>query len=268
LPQCKKGSPACASSEVHVRHSVNGRFVTEPIARRARAVGPASEDFSGRTLRPHWLRPPWGRPFADPAHLECVGMRRVRPTSACASALGPATALSGTTSRTRHRRSDRVHALHRKTRLDSEAAKWGHDRSDASLEVLVPSALACHAARVPGAATRTGDPASTVDRLHTPPPSPLMPCRHRSPTRGGVRSVLAVFRVAGVGPIDSARIDAARFDRDAPVLSRRVAASGASPAAGHAPAPFCGRRSATREAVHVAWSVPFRRREASWFSVP
>jgi hypothetical protein len=144
----------------------------------------------------------------------------------------------------------------------------GHDRSDASLEVLVPSALACHAARVPGAATRTGDPASTVDRLHTPPPSPLMPCRHRSPTRGGVRSVLAVFRVVGVGPIDSARIDAARFDRDAPVLSRRVAASGASPAAGHAPAPFCGRRSATREAVHVAWSVPFRRREASWFSVP
>jgi hypothetical protein len=92
----------------------------------------------------------------------------------------------------------------------------GHDRSDASLEVLVPSALACHAARVPGAATRTGDPASTVDRLHTPPPSPLMPCRHRSPTRGGVRSVLAVFRVVGVGPIDSARIDAARFDRDAP----------------------------------------------------
>jgi hypothetical protein len=155
------------------------------------------------------------------------GVRRVRPTSACASALGPATALSGTTGRTRHRRSDRVHGLRVSTPQPALLHEQAMIDRTPLLRFLSPSALACHAT-LPGAATRTGDPASTVDRLSHATSFTLDASWHRvAPTHGGVRSVLAVFRAGGVGPIDSARIDAARFDRDAPSLLRatRVAAS-------------------------------------------
>jgi hypothetical protein len=62
----------------------------------------------------------------------------------------------------------------------------------------------------------------------------------------------------------SAAVDAARFDRDAPSC-RRVAASGTPPAAGHAPSALSGGVPLPRDAGHVAWSGPFRRRSVLGF---
>jgi hypothetical protein len=84
----------------------------------------------------------------------------------------------------------------------------------ASLEVLVPFSARLPRRALPVAATRTGDPASTVDRLRATSFA-LMP-------RGIITHTMAAsglslrFCADEVGSIDSARIDAARFDRDAP----------------------------------------------------
>jgi len=196
------------------------------------------------------------------------GVRRIRPTSACASALGPATALSGTTGRTRHRRSDRVHGFGGSTpQVASLHTQAMIDRTPL-LRFLSPSALACHVALLPGAATRTGDPASTVDRLSHATSFALMPVRHRvSPTQRrrpvcpcGLTRCTEVARSTLRGSTPHVLIETLRRS------ARRCI--GRASAAGHAPATFCGRRSATRAAVHVAWSGPFRRREALVFSVP
>jgi len=107
-----------------------------------------------------------------------------------------------------------------------------------------PAALACHVALLPGGAT---SPAIPLRPLACVTASfALMLLEHAAPTHRRRLLVPAVLRFGGVGAIDSARIEAARFDRDAPPV-RRVAAfvSRRSPA-GHAPATFCIRRSATR----------------------
>ena len=82
----------------------------------------------------------------------------------------------------RYRRSDRVHGLMRSTPQAASFHNDAHDRSDASLEVLVPFSARLPRRALPGAATRTGDPASTVDRLRATSFA-LMPRGTTSPTQ-------------------------------------------------------------------------------------
>jgi hypothetical protein len=110
---------------------------------------------------------------------------------------------------------------------------------------------------------RTGVAAPTVDRgrrlLLRPDAS-----QHHAPTHGGAsRVVHAALRSGGDGPADSARIDAARFGRDAsPFSSRRCIARVRARRESCAGAFFFSRRSATRGSGYVAWSGPFSAVEA------
>lgn len=113
----------------------------------------------------------------------------------------------------RHRRSGRVHPRG-VTRRASAAVKCGHDRSDASLEVFSPSALAGHVALVPGDAIAPAIPLRPLAGIVAS--FALMLLEHAAPTHRRRLLVPAVLRSGGVGSIDSARIEAARFDRDAP----------------------------------------------------
>jgi len=110
-------------------------------------------------------------------------MRLVRPTSACASALGPATALSGTTGHTGTAGPIECTGVDAKHAASGVASRLRHDRSDASLKVLVPFSARLPRRALPGAATRTGDPASTVDRLSHATSFALMPRGIMSPTQ-------------------------------------------------------------------------------------
>jgi hypothetical protein len=93
----------------------------------------------------------------------------------------------------------------------------------------------------------------------------LMLLEHPAPTHRRRLLVLAVLRFGGVGAIDSARIKAARFDRDAPPFDASLHRS-ASPAHGSCAGDFL--RPAFRYPLgenHVAWSGPFQRRSFGFF---
>ena len=170
-------APACASSEVHVRHSVNGQLVTEPIARRARAVG-RRQKTSPKDPAATLALAAGGRPFADRAHLECVACAARPSDVGVRFGARPRDRPFGHYGARRYRRSDRVHGLMRST---PQAASLHNDPMidrTPLLRFLSPSALACHVALMPGAATRIGDPASTVDRLSHATSFALMPPRH------------------------------------------------------------------------------------------
>jgi hypothetical protein len=123
----------------------------------------------------------------------------------------------------------------------------------------------------------SGDPASTVDPRRRPP-SPLVSrsraCRASCDARArasrdtvhprtGDAGCPCGFTLGGAGPVDSARIDAARFGRDAsPFSSRRCIARVRARRESCAGAFFFSRRSATRGSGYVAWSGPFSAVEA------
>jgi hypothetical protein len=204
-------------------------------------------------VRPYWLGPRPARRrregFLDRsgavATLGRASVQRRRPGSACASAHRPVTAPC-VTGRIRERthagtagRSATAGPVDRaRHRCASEYSRSGGTPGRAArtfdrtplLRFSSPSALAGHA-RAPGDAIV---PAIPLRRCPAPssscPPSawqaPFVPTSHRAPTHRRRLLVPAVFqRVAGVGPVDSARIDAARFGRDAPVFAAGSTAS-------------------------------------------
>jgi len=191
--------------------------------------------------------------------MMCRACAAVRPTSACASTLRPATALSGTAGRAG------AAGLVDRARFSISASRarrpseFPNGRADASHEVNQPcSARWSRRAYVPGDATRTGGAASTFTvaarLLH--PDAPRIG-RHPAPTHWRLAFVPAVFRLAelarptlrGSTPrvlIGTLRHSATRrcIDRvvRAPrVMRRRLSAAGV-------PLP------ATR--LHVTWSGP------------
>jgi hypothetical protein len=150
------------------------------------------------------------------------------------------------------------------------------DPPDASLEVLVPcSARLPRRVFVPGGATSPAIPLRPLACV-VRPPSPLVVAlargrctlrwfthvpraRHRAPTHRFDAGCPCGFSLGGDGPVDFARIDAARFGWDAPPFSSCAAASHARRAhhGSCAGAFLVSRRSATRGWGHVAWSGPF-----------
>ena len=137
-----------------------------------------------------------------------------------------------------------------------------------------PAALARHVALCAGRRHLSGHPASTVG-LRRPSSFVLAIAfargvapfdaslarlaRHRAPTHRIDAGCPCGFSLGGDGPVDSARIDAARFGWDAPPFSLCAAASHAHRArrGSCAGAVLISRRSATRGWGHAAWSGPF-----------
>lgn len=220
---------------------------------------------------------------------------RRHPSWACVSAHRTATALAARRSghseprANRALRADLAPPVRSNAPCSSEHAASGvaqraqDARPDASLEVLVPfSAPAPRRAHAEAMPSRTGDPASTLAgcrsllrpdasrrdvRVRCPGHRPTTASQHRSPTHRAALARPCGFSLGGDGPIDSARIDAARFDRDAPpfpsasllrarVRARRGSCAGAFLTAG-VPLP----------AVRVTWPgrAPFRRRSFPGF---
>jgi hypothetical protein len=150
------------------------------------------------------------------------------------------------------------------------------DPPDASLEVLVPcSARLPRRVFVPGGATSPAIPLRPLACVVRPPSpwcsrafacdgsfDPLTTSLARDtvhPRTGFDAGCPCGFSLGGDGPVDSARIDAARFGWDAPPFSSCAAASHARRAhhGSCAGAFLVSRRSATRSWGHVAWSGPF-----------
>jgi hypothetical protein len=139
-----------------------------------------------------------------------------------------------------------------------------------------PAALACHVACLcAGRRHLSGHPASTVGLRRPSSFALVIACvrvrwivrsahtepraRHRAPTHRFDAGCPCGFSLGGDGPVDFARIDAARFGWDAPPFSSCAAASHARRAhhGSCAGAVLLSRRSATRGWGHVAWSGPF-----------
>jgi len=140
-----------------------------------------------------------------------------------------------------------------------------HDRSDASLEVFVPFSACRSRCVVPGDAIAPAIPLRPLACVAAS--FALMLLEHAAPTHRRRLLVLAVFRSGGVGAIDSARIEPRVLIGTLRRSTRRCIVP-RRPPTGHAPATFCGRRSATRWA-RITWPgrAPFGV-EACVVSVP
>ena len=214
-----------------------------------------------------------------------ASVQRRRPrSSACASAHRPATARAsfGASNGAPALRVElappvRSGAPPHVVRLASEAAKCLDGRPDASLEVSCPLQRSPATSRscVPGGATSPAIPLRPLTRvvvLLRPWPR-VRVCRASCDActrfrdtvhpRTGDAGCPCGFTLGGAGPVDSARIDAARFGRDAsPFSSRRCIARVRARRGSCAGAFLVSRRSATRGSGYVAWSGPFSAVEA------
>jgi hypothetical protein len=216
-----------------------------------------------------------------------ASVQRRRPrSSACASAHRPATARAsfGASNGAPALRVElappvrSVAPLHECASRARRLNGWTVDRTPL-LRFRVPCSarLPRRACVCAGRRHLSGDPASTVDPRRRPP-SPLVSrsraCRASCDARArasrdtvhprtGDAGCPCGFTLGGAGPVDSARIDAARFGRDAsPFSSRRCIARVRARRESCAGAFFFSRRSATRGSGYVAWSGPFSAVEA------
>ena len=217
-----------------------------------------------------------------------ASVQRRRPrSSACASAYRPATALRCSKLTWNDARALRVElpppvrSIAPATSSTSRArwlTGWTVDRTPL-LRFLSPSALPVHVAlcreapplrqsrcdvggRRPSSFA-LGTPRATRSFVSVRP-------RHRAPTHRRRLLVPAVLRSAGASPVDSARIDAARFGRDAlPPSTRRCIAPRRSPRHGSCAVRYLwGGVPLPTDAGHVAWSGPLSASKLAWVSVP
>ena len=175
-------------------------------------------------------------------------------------------------------RGERCCSTSTQRRLASEAAKWVDGRPDASLEVSCPLQRSPATSRlcVPGGATSPAIPLRPLTRVvvllrpwyafardASTVRCSCLRSRDTVHPRTGDAGCPCGFTLGGAGPVDSARIDAARFGRDAsPFSSRRCIARVRARRESCAGAFFFSRRSATRGSGYVAWSGPFSAVEA------